>query len=399
MARPSAERLAAVRAAASQIVPRLLDLTERIAAVPAPTGEEAARSRLVADLFVEAGFAVEVDALGDVVATLPGANGRGPTGPAVLLAGHLDTVFAAGTPLPIRRDQDQLHGPGIGDNSLGAASVLALPALLAAADQTPAVDLLLVANVGEEGLGNLRGMRAVMDANPRVGAVIAVEGHNLGRVTHVAVGSRRLRLVARGPGGHSWGDFGRPSAIHVLARLIAELDALPLPRSPKTTLNVGTVEGGVSVNSIAPSASCLIDLRSVDEPTLRRLAERVDRAVIGASRNGVTVTSELLGDRPAGILPFDSPVLRLAAETLRSLGLEATYDASSTDANIAISRGIPALCVGLTTGGNVHREDEFIDVEPVATGMAQLALLALGLADGLATGTLVTTADRTADRR
>ena len=174
MAGPSAERLAAVRAAAAQIVPRVLDVTARVAAVPAPTGDEAARSGLVADLFAEAGFAAEVDALGDVVATLPGATGGG-VGPAVLLAGHLDTVFAADTPLPIRHEADRLHGPGIGDNSLGVAAVLMLPALLAAAGQTPAVDLILVANVGEEGLGNLRGMRAVMDHYPDVGAALAIE--------------------------------------------------------------------------------------------------------------------------------------------------------------------------------------------------------------------------------
>ena len=389
MASPSADRLAAVRAAASDLVPRVLDLTQTIAAVPAPTGDEGARSRLVAGLFRDAGLAVAVDDLGDVVATLPGANGAAGDGPAVLLAAHLDTVFAAGTPLPIRRNGERLHGPGVGDNSLGVAAVVALPALLAAAGERPAVDLLLTGNVGEEGLGNLRGMRAVMDAHPRIAAAVAAEGHNLGRVTHVAVGSRRLRLLVRGPGGHSWGDFGRPSAIHALARLVADLDAILLPRNPKTTLNVGMIDGGVSVNSIAPTASCLIDLRSVDDGSLRRLSERVDRAVAAVNRNGVTVTSEVLGERPAGTIVLDSAIVRLATEALSALGVEPAFDASSTDANVPISRGIPAVCIGLTTGGNVHREDEFIDTGPVATGLAQLALLALGAAEGLAAGTLV----------
>ena len=389
MASPSADRLAAVRAAASDLVPRVLDLTQTIAAVPAPTGDERARSRLVAGLFRDAGLAVAVDDLGDVVATVPGANGATGDGSAVLLAAHLDTVFAAGTPLPIRRDGERLHGPGVGDNSLGVAAVVALPALLAAAGERPAVDLLLTGNVGEEGLGNLRGMRAVMDAHPRIAAAVAAEGHNLGRVTHVAVGSRRLRLLVRGPGGHSWGDFGRPSAIHALARLVADLDAIPLPRNPKTTLNVGMIDGGVSVNSIAPTASCLIDLRSVDDGSLRRLSERVDRAVAAVNRNGVTVTSEVLGERPAGTIVLDSAIVRLATEALSALGVEPAFDASSTDANVPISRGIPAVCIGLTTGGNVHREDEFIDTGPVATGLAQLALLALGAAEGLAARTLV----------
>lgn len=379
-----AARLAAVQRAAADTTARMLDFTAQIAAIPAPTGDEGDRSRAVADLFAAEGIERSIDALGDVVATVPGAR---PGGPAVLFAAHLDTVFARGTPLPIRRDGDRLHGPGVGDNSLGVAALVALPGLLRAAGLVPAVDLLLTGNVGEEGLGNLRGMRAVMDHHPRVGAAVAVEGHNLGRVTHVAVGSRRLRVVASGPGGHSWGDFGRPSAVHALGRVIADLAALPLPRTPKTTLNVGVVEGGVSVNSIAPTASCLVDLRSVDATALGRLAERVERTIVSA-RDGVSVTSELLGERPAGVIPLDSPIVRLASATLSALGVETAYDASSTDANVPIARGIPAVCVGLTTGGNVHREDEYIDTPPLGAGLAQIALLALGLADALAAGGL-----------
>ncbi len=379
-----AERIAAVQAAATAAASRVVDLAARIAAVPAPTGDEGDRSRDVAALLAEDGVERSVDDLGDVVAVLPGARRDGP---AVLLAAHLDTVFSRQTELPIRRDDRHLHGPGVGDNSLGVAAVLALPGLLRAAGLEPEVDLLLTGNVGEEGLGNLRGMRAVMDAHPRIAAAIAVEGHNLGRVTHVAVGSRRLRLVARGPGGHSWGDFGRPSAVHALARVVADLAALPLPRAPKTTLNVGMIEGGVSVNSIAPAASCLVDLRSVDAAALSRLTERVD-AVVAAHQGGVSVTSELLGERPAGVVPFESSIVRLAAAALAALGVDVAYDASSTDANVPIARGIPAVCLGLTTGGNVHREDEYVDLAPVATGVAQLALVALGLADALAAGTL-----------
>ena len=210
---------------------------------------------------------------------------------------------------------------------------------------------------------------------------------NLGRVTHIAVGSRRYRIEATGPGGHSWGDWGRPSALHALARLINDLDSIPLPRIPKTTLNVGVIEGGISVNSIAPSASCLIDLRSVDEASLARLADRVERMVASHDRGGVSFTATLLGERPAGVVPLDSPIVRRAAAILAALGIEASFDASSTDANVPIGRGIPAICVGLTTGGNVHREDEFIDTDPLVAGLTQLALLTLELADALATGT------------
>ncbi|HEU5430438.1 MAG TPA: M20/M25/M40 family metallo-hydrolase [Thermomicrobiales bacterium] len=380
----SAQRVAAIHAAAAEAAPAVLAMTARIAAVAAPTGEEGARARFVATALDDAGLPATIDAIDDVVARLAG---RESTAPPLLLAAHLDTVFVQGTPLPIRCEGDMMYGPGVGDNSVGIASVLAMPVILRAAGETPAADVLLTGNVGEEGLGNLRGIRAVLDANPNVGAVVAVEGHNLGRVTHVAVGSRRYRIEATGPGGHSWGDWGRPSALHALARLINDLDSIPLPRIPKTTLNVGVIEGGISVNSIAPSASCLLDLRSVDAAALARLADRVERVVASHDRGGVAFTATLLGERPAGVVPLDSPIVRRAAAILAALGIDASFDASSTDANVPIGRGIPAICVGLTTGGNVHREDEYIDTEPLVAGLTQLALLTLELADALATGT------------
>jgi acetylornithine deacetylase/succinyl-diaminopimelate desuccinylase-like protein len=383
----SPDHVAAIWEAATTLVPRVLDLTEQITLVAAPTGDEGRRAELVAELFSAEGLATTTDELHDVVATLPGAR-NGLDQPAVLLAAHTDTVFPANTPLNVRRTETTLHGPGIGDNCLGVAAVLVLPELLRRVGAQPAVDLLLTGNVGEEGLGNLRGVRAVVDAHPRIGAMAAIEGHNLGRVTHIAVGSKRLRLTATGPGGHSWGDFGQPSALHALARLIAELDAIPLARVPKTTLNVGQIEGGVSVNTIAPTASCLVDMRSIDAESLARLADRVDRIVLAANRGGITVSSDVLGERPAGVVPLDSPIIKIATDALADLGIQAAFDASSTDANVPISRGIPAVCIGLTHGGHVHRVDEYIDTPPIATGLAQLAILALGLANGVASGEL-----------
>lgn len=384
---PAAHRVAAVSAAAAAAVPTVLAWTKRLAEIPAPTGEEADRSAFVRSLFAAADLATTVDELGDVVARYPGRDAA-PDQPAVLLAAHLDTVFARETPLRVNLAGTRLHGPGVGDNCVGIAATVAVPSILRAAGIEPAVDILLTGNVGEEGLGNLRGIRAVMDAHARIGAVVAVEGHNLGRVTHVAVGSKRLRITASGPGGHSWGDFGRPSALHALAKLIAQLDTIPLSWSPKTTLNVGMIEGGISVNSIAPTASCLVDLRSVEAGALNRLAEKVARTLERAERDGISFTSETLGDRPAGEARLDSVVVQTATAVLAALGVEAAFDASSTDANVALARGVPAVCIGLTTGGNVHREDEFIDTEPLASGLAQLALLALELGDRLADGSL-----------
>ncbi len=373
-------RIAASRSAAEMITPQVLDLTARIAAIPAPTGDEGARSAFVADEARRRGLQdVRVDDLGDVVGVLPGRT----DGPPVLLAAHLDTVFPAGTPLPIAQREGRLSGPGIGDNSLGVGALFCLPALLEAMGTRPEVDLILAAPVGEEGLGNLRGMRAVVNSLPRLGAAVAIEGHNLGRVTHIAVGSRRLRVSLTGPGGHSWGDYGRPSAIHALAVLIQELDSLALPTHPKTTLNVGLIEGGISVNTIAPTASCVIDMRSIDEEALAETGDRIDRIIESAGRGEMTVHREVLGERPAGLVPLDSRVVSIATDVLSSLGLEPVCDASSTDANIPISRGIPAICIGLTSGGNVHREDEYIDLNPVPTGLAQLGLVALELARDL----------------
>ena len=380
----SPERIEAVRAAAHAVTPDVLELTALISAVPSPTGDETAKSLLVERLFSTAGVAAERDALGDVVGLIPGAEPTRAGASRLVVAAHIDTVFPIGTPLEIRRSTDRLSGPGVGDNSVAVAAAVKLADLLRTAGEVPAVDVLVTGNVGEEGLGNLRGIREVLTNRSDIGAVVALEGHNLGRVTHIAVGSRRFRITVKGPGGHSWGDFGRPNAIQGLSKLIAELDAITLPRSPKTTLNVGMISGGVSVNTIAPEASCLLDLRSVDESALRRLSDRVTRLVDRSNRgDAVLYTAESIGERPAGVVAADSPIVEIAARTLAALGLEPSFDASSTDANVPIAAGIPAVCVGLTTGGNVHRTDEFIDLEPVPKGITQFALLTLALAESL----------------
>ena len=380
----SRERIEAVRAAADAVTPDVLELTALISAVPSPTGEETAKSLLVERLFATAGLATERDAIGDVVGVIPGRQPSRAETSRLVVAAHIDTVFPIGTPLEVKRTADRLTGPGVGDNSVAVAAAIKLADLLRIAGEVPAVDVLVTGNVGEEGLGNLRGIREVLASGSDIGAVVALEGHNLGRVTHVAVGSRRFRIIVKGPGGHSWGDFGRPNAIHGLSKLIAELDAIPLPRSPKTTLNVGMISGGVSVNTIAPEASCLLDLRSIDESALRRLSDRVTRLVDRSNRgDAVVYAAEPIGERPAGVVAADSPIVQIAASTLAALGLEPSFDASSTDANVPIAAGIPAVCVGLTTGGNVHRVDEFIDLEPVPNGITQLALLTLALAESL----------------
>ena len=370
----------AALAVAQRRAPAVADLARQVAEIPAPTFHEEERAAFVRRRFEELGLAPEGDAAGNVVAARRGAGQPG----ALLLAAHTDTVFPHGTDLTVREQDGRLCGPGIGDNSLAVAALLTLPTILDEAGLRTGRDLLLCANTGEEGLGDLRGIKqAVGDRRDRLAAVIAVEGHNLGRVTHQAVGSRRLRITVEGPGGHSWGAFGNPNAIHVLGELIARIARLEVPREPKTTYNVGLVEGGVSVNTIAPRASLVLDLRSIDAGALERLVAQVEelaRAVQATASDQITVRSEVIGDRPAGALPVDAPLVQVALATLRQLGVDPVLDASSTDANVPIALGIPAVCIGLTLGGNAHRTDEYIEVAPIGRGLQQLVLLVAALA-------------------
>jgi acetylornithine deacetylase/succinyl-diaminopimelate desuccinylase-like protein len=375
-----------VLAVAHDLVDACGALATRIAEVPAPTGDEAKRATFVRQLLVDHGYEdVREDSIHNVTARIPGEH-RDAT--PLLLAAHVDTVFPRSTPLHIVREGNRIHGPGIGDNSLSVAVVLLLRTALERLGLTPAVDVIVTGNVGEEGLGDLRGMRAVMDAHPEIGAAIAIEGQTLGRLTHQAVGSKRYEVTVTGPGGHSWGDAGRPSAIHALSNLIARLDRLPLKHEPKTTLNVGMITGGISVNTIAPTASAIIDLRSVDVASLDFLAAQVEAEVRLTASRDVSVAIRKVGDRPAGSVPLDKGIVPIGVSVLRALGLDATCDASSTDANIPISRGIPAMGIGLATGGNVHRPDEYIDLDRLGTGFAQLIMLTMKVTQALSKGKL-----------
>ena len=366
--------------AAEELIEDVVSLTTEIASIPAPTFEEANRAAFLSRAMVGLGLPnVAVDDISNVTARIPGRD----RSKSLVLAGHTDTVFPIDTPIVIERNGDRLHGPGIGDNSLGAAAAVMVPVLLDRLGITPGVDLVVCGNVGEEGLGDLRGIRAVLDDNPDTASVIAIEGHNLGRVTHIAVGSKRFRVVVKGPGGHSWGDFGRPNAIHAAAELIHNLTRISTPVVPKTTLTVGMIEGGISVNTIAPEVTFLIDTRSVDDAWLNKTVNRIER-VLRDGVQGVKVSWEIIGNRPAGSVPTDSTIIYQAFDVIRQIGISPIADASSTDANVPISRGIPAVCIGLTTGAHAHRVDEYIDIPPIARGLAQLAALTVLVGDDLA---------------
>lgn len=318
---------------------------------------------------------VRRDSVGNVVGRLPG-NG---TGPNLLIAAHLDTVFPAGTDVTVRRDGDILRAPGVGDNSSSVATMLHAARLLVKHEVRPAGDVIFAATCGEEGLGNLEGMQAVVDAlKDEIDYVIALDG-SLGGMVREGVGSRRFRLVVTTSGGHSWGAFGAPSAIHSLGRIIARISELRVPHYPKTTYNVGVISGGTSVNTIAARAEALIDLRSLDRSELVRLEQRVLRIVRSEEReSGVRAVLELLGDRPTGSIPDAHPLCNLVRRVHRELGLQTRSYPSSTDGNVPLSMGIPAVTVGVTLGGNGHRLDEYIYTPPLAKGLAQVLLLVLG---------------------
>lgn len=348
--------------------------------VPAPTFAERPRSSLVSQRMQALGLHdVEIDELGNVYGRRPGLRDR----PALLVSAHLDTVFPVETDLSIRYEGDRVYGPGIGDNSAGLAGLLRLAEVYQRFDVPTASDIWFVANVGEEGLGDLRGMRAVIDRlRTRLGAVVVIEGCDFGSLHHQAIGVRRFRIEASGPGGHSWGNFGTPSAIHVLVRLAARLTELNVPLSPRTTFNIGTIGGGTSVNTIAQHASMLLDLRSVSSAALADLVNEVYRLVEEAALEQPEVHLQLIkvGDRPSGAIPREHPLVQAAVAAYQMVGAQISFQQSSTDANIPLSIGMPAVCVGLTDGGNAHRTDEYILPANLSRGMQALLLLTLAAA-------------------
>jgi len=362
----------------------VLDLSIAIQQIAAPTGDEGRRAAMVAEAFSRLGYAPEIDALQNVYACAAGSQ----RAPALIVSAHTDTVFPAEVDLTIRRDDKhrRIFGPGIGDNSLGVAALLWLAETIRT-QSPPPVDVWFVANVGEEGNGDLRGMRAAVDrltaaAPAAVGAAIVIEGMGLSRVVHQALASRRYRIQVTAPGGHSWSDFGSASAVHVLAQLAADLTHLRPPKAPRTTFNVGVLRGGTSVNTIAQSAELELDLRSEEPAALEAIVQEVLGIVaryqgVRWQQAGVTVTSTVIGDRPGGAIAEDHPLVLAAIDSLHVVKVkpQLAMRISSTDANIPLSRGIPAVCIGVTEGGNAHRTDEWIATPPLESGLRHLLTL------------------------
>lgn len=340
---------------------RLVEDIIALAEIPAPTFAEHARLDWLEQRLAGAPGHLARDCVGNLVWRW--GAGR----PGVLVAAHVDTVFDVATPLEVRREGDVLTGPGIGDNATAVAAVVHVVSSLLEERGVPGSGA-VVFTVGEEGPGNLRGMaHACEDLAPE--AVLAVEGHWLDRVVVDAIGSVRARVAVRGPGGHSWDDRDRPSAIHALLGAGHELLSFGTERAP---VNIGTIAGGSAVNAIAGSAELEVEMRAGDLESLDAFEAALERVPAGAGRADLDVEVSLIGRRPPGRLARDAPLLRLVRAVRAELGLPDRLAAGSTDAAAAIARGIPALCLGITTGSGMHSLTERVEIGPMALGCRQL---------------------------
>jgi tripeptide aminopeptidase len=371
---------------AEWITERQIELTE----IPAPPFGEARRARALRHILESAGWKPRMDEAGNVIAESPAAG----QGDIVLLSAHLDTALSVHGPIRVRREGSRLYAPGISDNGAGLAAIVAVASAILHSGLKTQRGLAFAGNVGEEGEGNLRGMRAlVAHYGKRLHAAIVVDSASPTRIATIGVASRRIEATVIGPGGHSWADAGTPNPIHAIARSISRMVAVPLPAIPPTTLNVTVIEGGTAINAIPARASVKIDLRSEADEELDRLESEVRRAIdLGAlaeresaRRSGPAMTVECrsLGSRPGGRLPSDSPLLAAIREVDSYLGIRSECMAASTDANVPLSLGIPAICIGAGgSGGRAHTEEEWYDSAGRQVGLERV-LLALLLVAGV----------------
>lgn len=359
-----------------------LDLIVSIQQIPAPTFAEERRADFVQAQFAALGLLeVAQDELHNVYGRFPGVQSGSP----VIVSAHLDTVFPVETDLTVGHNGRFLSGPGIGDNATGVAGLILMAQALLKNQFTLPCDVWFVANVCEEGLGDLRGITAVVDRFGAEATYIVVEGGLFGQVCHQAIGVSRFSVSVTGPGGHSWGSFGTPSAIHIASRLVTAIDDLVMPETPRTTYNVGTITGGTSINTIAQTASFALDLRSENVEMLDNLVNDVRQLVAESGQYyaaaGVEISMALIGQRPAGAIPRERELVNQAIDALAYVGCHPVhFMMGSTDANIPLSRGITAVCIGLTESANSHRTDEYIDPTHLPNGLSQLLLLTLAAA-------------------
>jgi tripeptide aminopeptidase len=364
----------------------------RITEIPAPPFHESVRAAYMKKLFVASGLRVEMDDIGNVI-----GEWAGTTPDIIMITAHMDTVFPANTDVRVKREGGRLLAPGISDNGTGLAALIALSKAFREAKIKTNKTILFVADVGEEGEGNLRGMRALAEAyKKRLKYVLALDGSAVEYVTTAALASRRVEITITGPGGHSWSDFGAPNPIHAMGRGIARFVTARVPESPRTSFNIGEISGGTSVNSIPSSAQMKVDLRSESEIELAAVETQlrdavkagIDEEMSAARERGMAGSSNLLnlkinvlGVRPAGELPENSPLLAALLAADNQLGNRSRRERSSTDANIPLSMGIPAISIGAGgRSGGAHTLDEWYDPAGRELGLQRVALTVLSLA-------------------
>ena len=379
-----ARALAWIDTSAVWVTDQQIHLTE----IPAPEFKEAPRAEYLKKIFEAAGLKVQLDKLGNVIAERLGSDPNS----VILLAAHLDTVFPAGTDVRVKRHGNRLTAPGVADNGAGLAALAGVARALSESRIQTTKTIVLAGDVGEEGEGNLRGIRALVEGyGSRLAAVIAVDGASTEHITTQGIASHRFEIAITGPGGHSWSDFGAPNPITALSRGIVKFSALPVPDDPRSSYNFGMIEGGTSINSIPSRAAVKVDLRSEDEAEVNKMERALRDAMQSGAReemsaahdgqNSLRVIVRSLGSRPAGKLPDNAPLLETLRNVDRFLGNRSRLERSSTDANLPLSLGIPAVSLGGGgKGGGSHTTAEWYDATGRELGLKRLLLATVALA-------------------
>ena len=364
------------------------DQQVRITEIPAPPFQEAARASVVKTLLAESGLNVQIDKTGNVIGELPGASDK----EIVMLTAHLDTVFPPATDVKVRRDAERLSAPGISDNGTGLAALVSIARAIHESKIKPRRTILFVADVGEEGEGNLRGMRALVEAYcARLKAAVVLDGSGTDHVTTKALASRRLEVLITGPGGHSWSDFGMPNPINALVRGSIRFINTKVPANPRTTFNLGQIEGGTSVNSIPYDAKLKVDIRSESEDELGKLESALRESISAGVRDEMEASRDrtkgkldwkidVLGTRPGGELSANSPLLAALRAADDYVSNQSRIERSSTDANIPLANGIDAISIGAGgTGGGAHSLQEWYEPSGREMGLKRALLTLLGI--------------------
>ncbi len=351
----------------SSTLEEIVSLLKRICEVPAPTFDEGARGELLVQLLSDTGLSPQTDEVGNVTAQLPGG-----TGPRVLVAAHLDTVFGAEVNVSVREENGRLSAPGVGDNSASLAVLVRFVQRVMAGEHDRRPRLTVAATVGEEGLGDLYGMRHLMETSAsEFDFAVALDGH-LGALINGSVGSKRYEVRFSAAGGHSWGDFPSPSATHALGHAVHALTQLAVSEQPRSSYNVGQVWGGTSINAIAQEAGFNLDLRSKDEGVLAKLEQdALKRIHKAAKKHNVELSTKLVGNRPAANV-HNELLVRAARDALSAVDVRTRLAASSTDANAAMAAGLSAVAFGVYRGGDAHRLSEWLETQSLATGYQAL---------------------------